>query len=383
MKMHKYLTRIVSVVILCSSFAFGVNAKELTYAVGFPTGAAPDAARVYAKAVKKYTNDDFSLRVFDLSLLSLSEMSSGINHGITDIGYVLAPYFPSEYPHIIMASELSMLLELDDDLKSKQGLAYAGAMAELIFLNCPECNKEFSNQNQVYTGGAASGIYRLLCNKPITTLKDLKGARIRAGGSAWARWASHFDASSVSLSGNEVFEALNQGVVDCAAISATELSGLNLKDAVTDITMNIPGGVFAAGGTANINQSVWKEMTEEQRKGMLHAGAVLAAEISYNYETYGKRDLEAAKAEGVEIHTAGPAVVKASQEYIRESSDKIAENYSQKYGMKRADELLDTMRPLVERWISLVEDIDNSEELAELYWQEVYSKVDVNVHGMD
>src|SRR5699024_7895011 len=96
-------------------------------------------------------------KVYELSLLSLGEMSSGISHGLTDIGYILTPYFPAEYPHINMASEVSMLLALQDSSHGKEGMAYAAAMAEFVLLNCPECNEEFTRQGQVYTSGGASG----------------------------------------------------------------------------------------------------------------------------------------------------------------------------------------------------------------------------------
>jgi TRAP-type C4-dicarboxylate transport system substrate-binding protein len=379
----KHSLKLALAIMLCSvALSFNASAKQLRYAVGFPTGAAPDAAKVYAEAAKKHTDGSISVREYELSLLSLSEMSSGIGHGIADIGYVLTPYFPAEYPHINMASEVSMLLALQEGSHGKEGLAYAGAMDEFVFLNCLECNSEFSRQNEVYPGGPASGPYGLLCNKPITTRADLQGARIRTGGAAWARWATHFGASPISMSGNEVFEALHQGVVDCAAISSTELSGLNLMDAVTHITMNVPGGVFAGGGAANINQTIWQKLTESQRKGMLRAGSVMAAETSYNYEIYGLRDLDRAREKGVTIHTADSGLVEASREYVKGDVGNIAANYSKQHGVKRADELIAILHPLVEKWTALVADVDSAETLAELYWQEVYSKVDVRKHGM-
>src|SRR5690606_3963955 len=101
---------------------------NLRYAVGFPSGAAPEAARVYAKAVKKYTNNTINLKVYDLSLLNLAEMSSGIKQGMTDIGYVLTPYSPAEFPHMNIATELSMLTAMQDDPTGKAGMAFGGAL---------------------------------------------------------------------------------------------------------------------------------------------------------------------------------------------------------------------------------------------------------------
>src|SRR5690554_3381950 len=157
------------------------QAEQLNFAVGFPSSSATaHAAKAYAEVVGNHTEVDLSIRVYELSLLNLAEMSGGVKEGIADIGYVLSAYFPAEYPNTNMAAELSMLLALNDQTQGKEGLAYAGAMQEYIMFHCPECNAEFERQNQVYTGGAASSPYGLLCTQPVTSPTDLKGARLRA-----------------------------------------------------------------------------------------------------------------------------------------------------------------------------------------------------------
>lgn len=353
----------------------------LRYAVGFPTGAAPEAARIYADAVKKHTNNSVNLRVYDLSLLNLAEMSSGLKQGLADIGYVLTPYSPAEFPHVNMASELSMLLALQNDPSGKAGMAFGGAMAEFVFNHCTECNADFGKQNQVFTGTGASSPYMLLCTKPMRTLDDLKGARLRAGGAAWARWARQVGATPVSMPGNEIFEAMKQKVVECSIQSAPELSGLNLKEVTSDITTELPGGVFN-GATTNINRDVWRKLTEEQRRGMLRAGTVMGAQTTYRYFTYAKRDMEQVVAKGAKVHQASPDLLKASRAAIEADLPNVGAVYSKQHGVKRSDELIAAMRPLITKWTKLVEPVNSAEALADLYWNEVYSKVDVKVHGV-
>lgn len=365
-----------------ATFSSASEARQLRYAVGFPAGAPVAAAKIYADAVAEYSGGELSVRVHELSLLNLGEMSGGISQGIADVGYVLTLYSPAEYPHTNMAADVSMLLAMNEDTGGKEGMAYAGAMAELIFKHCPECNAEFAAQNQVYTGGAASTGYTLLCNKPITTTAQLNGARLRAGGASWARWSSAFNATPVSLPGNEIFEALNQGVVDCAMLSLPELSGLNIMDVATDVTAAVPGGVFAGAGTTNVNGDVWRGLTPEQRTAMLRAGAVMGAQVSYLYKEYAVRDTDAAKQRGIRFHDADPDLIAASHRFIREDVERTAETYQRQHGVQRAAELIETMNGLVEKWLELVKDVDTGEELAELYWNEVYSKVDVNQHGL-
>ena len=353
----------------------------LRYAVGFPTGAGPEAARVYAEAVKKYTNNSINLKVYDLSLLNLAEMSSGIKQGIADIGFVLTPYSPAEFPHMNMASELSMLTALENDPNGKAGLAFGGALNEFMFTKCPECNTDFGRQNQVFTGTGGGSPNMLTCTKPMTTMADLKGARLRAGGAAWARWARKMGASPVSMPGNEIFEALKQKVVDCSIQSATELSGLNLKEVTTDITPNVPGGTFSAS-TTNMNQDVWRKLTDEQRRGMLRAGTVMSAQTTYRYFTYAKRDVDQLVASGGKVHQANSELVRASHAAIEADISELGPTYTKQHNIKRADELIAAMRPLLTKWFKLVAHVNSAEELADLYWNEVASKVDVQTHGM-
>lgn len=353
----------------------------LRFAVGFPTGAAPESARVYAEAVKRYTNNTLNVRVFDLSLLNLAEMSAGLEKGMADIGYVLTQYNPSDFPHMNMASELSMMLALNEVKGDKVGLAFGGALSEFVFLHCPECNADFARRGQVFAGAGGSSSYMLLCTKPVRNQADLKGLRLRTGGANWSRWSRQIGATPVSMPANEIFEALKQKVVDCAVMSPPELSGLNLKEVVTDINPDVPGGIFA-GSTANINLDRWSKFTTEQRRGMLRAGAVMNAETTMRYYTYGKRDLQQQVAKGARLHRADAALVKASRGLIEADLVNIASIYAQQHKVARADELIAKMRPLVARWSKLVEPIEDANALADLYWNEVYSKVDVNTHGV-
>jgi len=353
----------------------------LRYAVGFPTGAAPEAARVYAEAVKQYTNNTINLRVYDMSLLNLAEMSSGVTQGIADIGYVLTPYSPAEYPYLNMAIEMSMLTALQDDLDGKAGMAFAGALSEFIFSHCAECLADFARQNQVLTGAGSSATYMLLCTKPIRTVDDLKGARLRAGGAAWARWARQMGATPVSLPGNEIFEAMKQKVVECSIQSAPELSGLNLKEVTTDITPEVPGGIFV-GASTTMNRDVWRRLNEDQRRGMLRAGTVMNAQGTYRYYTYAKRDVAEVLTRGAKIHQADAQLVQASRAAIVADAPNLAATYARQHGVKNGEVLIAAMRPLLRKWTQLVAPIESAQALADLYWDEVYAKIDVTVYGM-
>ncbi|MBA1145469.1 C4-dicarboxylate TRAP transporter substrate-binding protein [Ectothiorhodospiraceae bacterium WFHF3C12] len=361
------------------------SAETLRYALGYPPGSdSTKAAERYAKLVEQYSDGELEVKVYPLSLLNFAETSAGLRDGIADIGYLLSPYFPSEYPHTNLLAEAAMQTQLlGEAVEGREGPAYIGALAEYVFFHCPECHGDFRDQNQVFTGIASSSTYMLNCNEPVTNAEQLEGKRLRAAGSQWSRWAEEFGATPVTLSGNEAFEALDQGVVDCVIISAPDLENLGIIDATTDITTNVPGGVFAGAEITNVNKDVWQGLTDNERRAMLHAGAHISAEIPWVYHQREAAVLERAKNElDIAIHEASPDLVEATREFVRGDMEAIAQYYEKQYGVEDGARMLEEFRPILEKWVGLVEDVGSKEELAEVYWDEVFSKVDPSTHGM-
>lgn len=383
-------SRITRTAIACALTAGAVLAtpaigKTLRYATGYPAGSdAAVAAENYAKAVKEYSKGDLTIRVFPMSLLSAAETSNGIRDKMADIGYLLTIYTPGEYPHTNLLNDASMQLLFLEKAAGREALAYAGALTEFTLFNCPECHKEFAAQNQVYTGGGSSSNYGLLCTTPVTTLDELKGKRIRIAGSHWARWVSSVGATPVSLTINEVYEALSQGVVDCNIQSAPELINLRLIDAVKAITIAVPGGVYAGVGSANVNTETWRSLNEQQRAAMLRGGAVMTAEVAWGYEESAVKALAEAKQRGISMLEPDAALLENSRNFAKADMKTIIDAYHNQYKVdpKRAEELLQQFAGTLEKWVELVQDVDTKEKLIEVYWDEIFSKLDVKTYGM-
>lgn len=372
---------------LAASLVLGagtVQARELRYAMGFPSGSDSDkAGKAYAAAVKELSKGDLSVRVYPLSLLNFAETSAGLRDGMADIGYLLAPYFPAEYPHFNLLAESSMqLLAMDERVRGREGMAYVGALSEFVFTKCPECQAEFAKQNQVFTGAAASSPYYLNCNKPVRNEQELKGKRLRVAGSHWSRWARAMDAQPITMSSNEALEALKQGVVDCVVVSVPELTNLSLMEAVSDVTVDVPGGIFAGTGVTQANSKVWKSLSTEQRQVLLRAGTVMPAYIPFVYHQREKEILEQVAKRGGKVHQADPALLQKTREFAQQDMQTIVEYFAKTHGVQRGGDMLAQFRPVLEKWVLLVQGIGSREELAEVYWNEVFSKVDAGSYGL-
>lgn len=381
----KKTAAVIGTALLASAVSMSAQADTLRFAVGFPSGAPIEAAKKYAEAVKEYTDNRHKVKVYELSLLNLSEMSEGVTKGLADVGYVLTAYSPSDYPYSNLGADMSMSVALSDKALGKEGIAYAGAMLEYIMLNCDECQNEFTKNNQVYTGVVATPSYVMFCNEPTNSVEDLKGKRLRTSGAPWARWAKAFDAQPVSIPIGEIYEALGQGVVDCTFLSPTELTNFNLIEVVKNVVTDVPNGLYAAGGSSTLNKSRWDKFSKEDKEAMLKSGAVMTAYVTYLYQQQALEDLEKAKAKGINVGIAQPELLEKSREFIREDLTFVPTFYANEYKLDpaRLNELSGTMAGLITKWEDIIDNanIESADDLIDLYWDEVYSKIDVETYA--
>ena len=357
------------------------SAKTLKAAVGLATSSAQYYAyELFADYVK--ANSDLKIKVFSMSLLNLKETPPGVRDGIADMGFVLPPYYPAEYAENNLPANLSMLSTTGRQVESP-GAAMAGATSEYTYFHCPECLAEYKKQNQIYLGTGASPTYINLCTTPLRSLEDLKGKKYRSGAANFGRWAEHFGGIKVSIPGNDIYEAMDQGVIDCAMLSATELTNLSLFDLTKFVVRRIPGGVFSGVATINVNRDSWQDLTTAERKVFLQGAARINADLTWKYYSDAKKNIDASPAKGIEVIEPGPEIMKASGEFVKGDVKIIAAQFTKDYGLKNVDPKIAKITELIEKWKGLTADIaDDPEALTKLYWDEIFSKIDPATFGM-
>lgn len=381
---YKTHLTLAATVVAAAIAAPAVAKERLNFAYGYPnTSAIGKAVDDFANAVAERSGDELAVTGFAMSLLSLPEASPGVRDGLADVAFVLPPYYPAEYSTNLFLHELNLLINLVENPTGKEPLAFAGAMLEYTFNNCPECLEENKAQNQVYTGGGVTPLYNLLCKDvSVTSLADLEGLRLRAGGAGFVRFAEAFGAQGVRLPVSEAYEGLDQGIIDCAMLSAPELTNYNLHEVVTDITLAVPGGAFAGVSSANVNADRWKAMDDAGREALLWGGSHMTADVVWNFFTDDTAALEHARGKGINFHDADPELLAAVKEFSKSDLDTVATLFKDTYNVTRAYEIAAEFAPIFERWNGLVQDIDSADALQQLYWNEVISKVDPSTYGM-
>ncbi len=378
--------------LLAAAAAFGLttlaaddaDARDLRIALGMT-----EVYSVYKPLVKFAetigAEADLNSKVYAMSLLTFAETAGGVRDGLTDIGFVVFPYHPVEFSEMNLVANLAMLATTGADVPDLPGAAMAGAIMEYALLNCDDCMTQMSANNQVYLSGAATTSYVLLCTKPVGTAEEAKGKRFRAGAANWARWADAVGGAAVTVPGNDTYDAMSQGIVDCTMSTLNDLIGGRFIDVTTHVTTGQPGGVFSGLGAANINRDVWQALTTEQRASMLKAASQLSADMVYAYVADDELGVQAAKEKGVEMLDGDASLAAITAQFVEEDIAVISKQFSDQYSVQNVDQKIETFRGLLARWKGLTAGLgeDDVDQLATLYWDEIISKVDPATHGMN
>ena len=242
---------------------------------------------------------------------------------------------------------------------------------------------EHLKNNQVYLGSSSTAPYMIVSTKKAVTLDEIKGKKLRSGAAPWARWAQHFGAVALTIPGNQVFESVSGGTVDGAMVSAAELSNLRLIDVVKHITVGVPTGTYHGIDNNNFNRNTWRSLTESQRKAVLEASAMSTAAVSWKYVVDGAQNMKDAQAKGIQIHQVPADVAARSKAFIDADLATIAQAAEKNSGIKNASQKIARFRQLVDKWEKLTPEGNwEPNKLAEIYFREIYSKIDPKTHGM-
>lgn len=377
----RFLT--AGVLVVAVGIPSAVAARELRYALGFSsTFTTFPAIERFAAQVTRDTG--LEMKVYAQSLLNPVETMAGLRDGIADVGWETFQYHPAEYSESNLIAEMNMLTTIGN-APPIPGAAMAGAALEYNMLNCPECLDQHKAQNQVYTAGMGSAPYDLICMESITTVEQLQGKRIRAGGGSYSRWAAHFGATGVSMPGNEAYDAMSQGVLDCTANDIGQMLGSRYIDVAKAVTLGVPGGVYGGTASASFNRDVWQSLTTEQRIAILHASARLTADNTLAFYAAIGDARKATEEKGIPIIEASDEMKAATAAFVDTDMTAIEKQFTESYGMQNTAAKMATARELIEKWKDLTQAIalDDVDSLEKLYWDEVYSKLDPETYGMN
>lgn len=303
-------------------------------------------------------------------LLAPNEMNTGLRDGVSEMGPIILPYFAADYPESGLVGELSIL--------GTDNRAISSAVTEYL-ATCDECIAEFAANGQVFLGSDATTNYQFLSTKPIRTVDDMAGVRIRTAGSVFTRFVEFLGGEPVQMPSSELFEGLSSGVIDATYSSTADLQNAQLFDVVKTVTL-IDQGVFNAAAMTNASQMLWGRMSVEDRQALAHASQYAQTIGVQSWITKSESAIETGKAQGIEFIIPDQALVDKAAEFRAMHLAGVAGTLTER-GVTDAEAKIARYRELLTKWEGLVADVNTPEELAELRYQEIWSKVDYATYG--
>ncbi|NTU59745.1 MAG: TRAP transporter substrate-binding protein [Deltaproteobacteria bacterium] len=231
--------------------AVNVSAKtvELNYATFFPvTHKHTVLVQEWAKEVEKRTNGAVKVTIFAGATLTPADQTyDSVTKGIADIGMSVASYSKGRFP-------LSEVIDLPLGYSlGSQATHLANAYMQKFQ------PKEFSDTKVMYVHAHGPGI--LHTKKPVKSLEDLKGMKIRCTGTS-AKVLKELGALPVAMPMTETYDALQKGVVEGFVAPKEALQGFKLGEVVKYTTENY-GSSYSLLFWVAMNKQKWDSLPKD------------------------------------------------------------------------------------------------------------------------
>ncbi|HWU36255.1 MAG TPA: TRAP transporter substrate-binding protein, partial [Candidatus Acidoferrum sp.] len=171
----------------------------------------PPAARIaiafqkWADMVGEKTNGRVKIQIFPAQTLGKGADSySMVQSGIADMAWLMLGFFPGQFP-LSEAYNLPML-------GVPSGKAGASALWD-YYQGSPAVQKEWTSVKVVTT--FSSGVQFVnTAKKPVRTLQDIKGQKIRVTGWGTTNFIKSLGGNPIGMSPPEMYDGISKGVID-------------------------------------------------------------------------------------------------------------------------------------------------------------------------
>lgn len=217
-----------------------------------------------------------------------------VEDGVIDAGWSFSGYLPGRFT-------LPIIVE-------QPGLN-ANAEAASVAL-WKTYQKHFTQANE-YEGleliaQLTHGPGQIHTREPITSLKDLRNKRIRIGGGVQAEIAKRMGVTGVSAAGPQVYELLQQGVIDGVFMPAQEQSSLKLDEVAPNLIL-IPGGLYMGNFSMFISPDFMDSLDPKDAAAIRSvSGEKLSALAGKAWDQADVDGIKYAREKGVNIVELGP-----------------------------------------------------------------------------
>ncbi len=229
-----------------------VKPVNLTYSIFFPaTHGQAQAGADFAAEIEKRTNGRVKITVFPGGTLTKApQVYEGVEQGISDMGMSCFAYTRGRFP---------VTAALDLPIGYKNGKIATQVADEFVKTIKPD---ELSGVKLLYVHAHGPGLLHTI--KPVKTLKDLQGMKIRATGLS-ADIVKALGGVPVAMQQGETYESLQKGVVEGTFGPIEVLKGWKQAEVIKSTTDCYNIGYTTAMFVV-MNKAKWDSLTPDIQK---------------------------------------------------------------------------------------------------------------------
>uniref|UniRef100_UPI0040479535 TRAP transporter substrate-binding protein n=1 Tax=Limnohabitans sp. TaxID=1907725 RepID=UPI0040479535 len=276
----------------------------------------------WAAAVEKATNGRVKMQMLAKHPVAAPGTFDGVRDGVMDVSYVTASYTPARHP-------LPLLAELPG----------SGGTAEINSVAFSRIHWKHLHKAGEYKGVKLLGVFThgpgqmFLVKKPVNSVADIAGMKIRSGGGISEASAKALGASPLVKPAPESYEILASGVADGTFFPSESIRSFNLDKVVKHATI-FPGGFYSSAFGFFMNEEKWNKLSKQDQDAINSvSGEALARLAGKAWDAADKGGMEALKAAGVNIQQASPAFIAD----VRSRTEPLANNWIQAANAKGLD----------------------------------------------
>lgn len=248
--------------------------------------------KVWLPEIEKQTGGKVKIQDFwGGALMGSKEIFKGIGDGVADMGFL----YPGHYPGQLVSFTIFKLFP--------RGPAKFETMAWLyrkIYEEIPEFTAELKKVNQMtllFTAGLPGAF---TSKKSLTSLKDIKGQKWRAGDKWALRFLENAGAVPVSIPWGDVYMALQTGTIDGCF---TNYDGLHMMkfDEVAPNLLVSKELWYAMPFIHDVNLTFWNKLPKDIQNGILKACEIAEQKFAKVYEQSFDKVMAEQKAAGYKV----------------------------------------------------------------------------------
>lgn len=348
------------------------SATELIYGTG--SGAKSriniDAIVPYMEATTKASGGSITWKYMPGNqIVTVFSALKGLRDGLVDAGMVVPVFARKDLIHVNVVYD-TYYYSGDDPIAAN------GAAHETILLRCPACVEEYRRNKAFLLASYGGSTDSLVCTKPVRTLADLKGLKVRAAG-AQQRIAMALGAVPIAVPPQELTLALERGALDCAIMALNWMVSFGVQDVAKHV-LDLPMGSSRGLGLIVMSRPSWDKLDPAQKKILWeHAPLASARAVATSYIALDKRYRATAK--DITFYEPGDDLKAILSRVVADERGNLV-TALQKQGAKNVGAIVDAYLEVLEKWKRLSRDEikDDPNAYARALEREIYRKLDPN-----